>query len=459
MQRHWLIGGGVCAATLWLATCARAAGDAATATTQGAGDAAATHGLAPLALVGVAVLLVAAKLGGEVCERFGQPAVLGELAAGILLGNLALVGFGAAEPFKTDATISALAELGVIVLLFEVGLESKLGELLAVGWSALLVALAGTLCSLVLGWGVAAYFLPAAPRLAHIFIGATLCATSVGITARVLRDLGKLQTREARIILGAAIVDDVLGLVMLAVVAGSIAAVSAGATLAKFAVPLIALKALLFLVGAILVGRYVVPRLLGGVGRFEGRGVLLAFACAFCLLLAWAANGLGLAPIIGAFAAGLVLDEVHFEQLPRHEKRDLEQLLAPVSSLLVPLFFVLTGMRVDLRTVADFRLLGFALALVAAAVIGKQICGLVVLERKVNRLAIGVGMLPRGEVELIFAGVGALLLLPDANGARTPVVNAATYGAIIIVVLLTTMMTPPLLKFTLTRLRPARATD
>ncbi len=445
MQRqHWLIGGGVCAATLWLTTGAQAAGDAATA---------AAHGLAPLALVGVAVLLVVAKLGGEVCERFGQPAVLGELAAGIVLGNLTLVGFGAAAPFKTDATIGALAELGVIVLLFEVGLESKLGELLAVGWSALLVALAGTLCSLALGWGVAAYFLPDAPRLAHVFIGATLCATSVGITARVLRDLNKLQTREARIILGAAIVDDVLGLVMLAVVAGSIAAASAGATLSTFAVPLIALKALAFLVGAILVGRYVVPRLLGGVGRFEGRGVLLAFACAFCLLLAWAAHKLGLAPIIGAFAAGLVLDEVHFELLPRHEKRDLEQLLAPVSSLLVPLFFVLTGMRVDLRTVADFHLLGFALALVAAAVLGKQICGLVVTERKVNRLAVGVGMLPRGEVELIFAGVGATLLLPDASGTAQPVVNAATYGAIVIVVLVTTMMTPPLLKFTLTRTR------
>jgi Kef-type K+ transport system membrane component KefB len=247
--------------------------------------------------------------------------------------------------------------------------------------------------------------------------------------------------------------------VLLAVVAGSIAAVAAGATLSKLSVLLIALKAALFLLGAGLLGQYVVPRLLRGMGRFEVRGVLLTFAVAFCLLLAWTAHLFGLAPIIGAFAAGLVLDEVNFESVPRYEKQDLQALLAPVGTLFVPLFFVLTGMRVDLRVVARPALVGFALALTVAALVGKQLCGLVVLERKVSRAAVGFGMLPRGEVELIFASVGATLLLPDANGHFAPVVNDATYGAIVCVVLTTTLVTPPLLKWTLMRRRDGVGLD
>ncbi|HKP73249.1 MAG TPA: cation:proton antiporter, partial [Pyrinomonadaceae bacterium] len=164
-----------------------------------AGDAAgegasAGHGLDPLVLVGVAVVLVIAKLGGELFERFKQPAVLGELVGGMLVGNLALVGLTAVEPLKTNEIIGALAEIGVILLLFEVGLESNLAEMLEVGWSSLLVAVAGVVVPFFLGWGVAAYFIPNEARLGHIFIGATLCATSVGITARVLKDLGRLNT-------------------------------------------------------------------------------------------------------------------------------------------------------------------------------------------------------------------------------------------------------------------------
>src|SRR5205085_10729625 len=313
MKWHRLFGLCACAMALWLAADARSVEVADMSAHADTGTT--SPELAPLVLVGLGLMLVVAKLGGEVCERFRQPVVLGELAGGILLGNLALVGVTVFEPLKTDQIVGALAQLGVILLLFEVGLESDFKALLAVGWSALLVALAGTAASLALGWLTARYFLPDAPRLAHFFIGAALCATSIGITARVLRDLDKLQTREARIILGAAVVDDVLGLVMLAAVAGSIAAVSAGAGLSKLSVLLIALKAALFLFGAGLLGQYVVPRGLRGMGRFEVRGVLLAFAVAFCLLLAWTAHLFGLAPIIGAFAAGLVLDEVHFESV------------------------------------------------------------------------------------------------------------------------------------------------
>jgi Kef-type K+ transport system membrane component KefB len=417
--------------------------------TEGATGAA--HGLDPFVLLGVGLILIAAKLGGELFERIKQPAVLGELVIGIVVGNLALAGFTAAEPLKSNEIISALAEIGVIILLFEVGLESNLGEMLEVGWSSLFVAVAGVVAPFFLGWAVAAYFLPAESRLGHFFIGATLCATSVGITARVLKDLGRLQTRESRIILGAAVIDDVLGLVILAVVAGAIKAAAAGAALSLSEVAVITGKAVGFLFGAIAVGRYITPHIFRRAGRFESRGVLLALSLAFCFLLAWAAARMGLAPIVGAFAAGLVLDEVHFETFDERGKHDLQQLITPVSTVLVPIFFVVMGMRVDLRAFARIELLGFAAALTVAAIVGKQICSLVVVERGLNRAAIGLGMIPRGEVGLIFAGLGATLVLPNAQGMMEPVINAGTFGAIVIMVIVTTLVTPPALKRSLAR--------
>src|SRR5712664_2439831 len=255
--------------------------------TPAAGD---VHGLQPIVLVGLACMLVIAKLGGEFFERIGQPAVLGELVGGIIIGNLVLFGFMGAEPLKTNEVIGALAEIGVIILLFEVGLESDLKEMIEVGWSSLLVAVLGVIAPFFLGWGTAAYFIPDEPRLVHIFIGATLCATSVGITARVFKDLGKLATREARIILGAAVIDDVLGLLILAVVAGAIKASQSGGSLAFTDVAILASKSIVFLTGAIALGHYVVPHLFNGAGRLKGKGVLVALAIAFCFLLAWVAS-------------------------------------------------------------------------------------------------------------------------------------------------------------------------
>jgi Kef-type K+ transport system membrane component KefB len=417
----------------------------------GVDEGGAGHGLDPFVLVGVAVMLIAAKLGGELLERIKQPAVLGELIIGIVIGNLMLTGFTAAEPLKTSEIISALAEIGVIILLFEVGLESNLGQMLEVGWSSLFVALAGVVAPFFLGWGVAAYFLPDESRLAHFFIGATLCATSVGITARVLKDMRRLQTREARIILGAAVIDDVLGLVILAVVAGAIKAAAAGALLSLLDVAIIAGKAVAFLFGAIAVGRYVTPPIFWRAGRLEVQGVLLALSIAFCFLLAWVAALVGLAPIVGAFAAGLVLDEIHFKTFEERGKHDLQRLIAPVSAVLVPIFFVLMGMRVDLRAFARIELLGFAAALTVAAIIGKQVCSLVVVDRGLNRAAIGLGMIPRGEVGLIFAGLGTTLLLPNAQGVSEPVIGAGTFGVIVIMVIVTTLVTPPALKRSLAR--------
>lgn len=426
---------------------------------EGVTDGGASHTLDPMVLAGVAAILVIAKVGGELFERVGQPAVLGELIGGIVCGNLVLLGFHGAEALKTNEIIAALAEIGVIILLFEVGLESSLGEMLEVGWSSLVVAVLGVIVPFFLGWAVAAYFIPQEATLGHVFIGATLCATSVGITARVLKDMGRLTTREARIILGAAVIDDVLGLLILAVVAGAIKAQSAGVALSMVDVAIIAVKAIAFLVVSIVLGHYVMPYLLRGLGRFEGHGVLLAVTLAFCFFLAWAASMVGLAPIVGAFAAGLILDEVSFDSMPNHEKKDLERLLNPVSTVLVPIFFVLMGLKVDLRAFLQPQLLGFAAVLTLAAIIGKQICALGVLERGSNRLAVGLGMIPRGEVGLIFAGIGATLMLPNAAGTPEPVIGPSTFGVVVIMVIITTLVTPPALKWSLERKGRTQDTD
>jgi Kef-type K+ transport system membrane component KefB len=431
-----------------LLICVRSLQAAESAIPAAAGDA---HGLQPLVLLGIAVMLLLGKLGGELFERFKQPTVLGELIGGIVLGNLVLFGFNGAEPLKTNEVIGAIAEVGVIILLFEVGLQSDLKEMMAVGWSSLLVAALGVIAPFFLGWAVSAYFIPNEPRLVHIFIGATLCATSVGITARVFKDLGKLATQPARIILGAAVIDDVLGLIILAVVAGAIKATAAGEALSAMAVAVIALKAIVFLVGAIALGQLVVPVLLRSAGRLKSEGILLTLAISFCLLLAWLSAKVGLAPIVGAFAAGLVLDEVHYKPAHARNQRDLSELLKPVSLVLVPIFFVLMGMKVDLRFFARLDLLGFAIALTLAAIIGKQVCSLGVLERGTNRLAIGLGMIPRGEVGLIFAGIGATLMLRNSLGVPQAVINSATFGAVVIMVIVTTLVTPPLLKWSLDR--------
>jgi Kef-type K+ transport system membrane component KefB len=407
--------------------------------------------LNPLVLIGIAFVLLIGKIGGEIFERIRQPAVLGELVAGIVFGGLTLIGFSAIEPLKTDAVIAALAQIGVIILLFEVGLETNLKEMREVGWSSLLVAVAGVAAPFFLGWVVARYFLPDESRLVHIFVGATLCATSIGITARVLRDLGKIKLKESRIILGAAVIDDVLGLLILAVVSEAIHAAATGASVSASTVAVMAVKAVAFLLAAIIAGHFVMPHLFKGVGRFRTSGMLLAFSIVFCFTFAWLAAIVELAPIVGAFAAGLVLDEVHFKPFERSDETSLEELLRPLSTILVPIFFVLMGLHLDLRVFARLDIVGFAIVLTAAAIIGKQVCSLAVAERGLNRLAIGVGMVPRGEVGLIFAGIGTGLTLPNIQGLNEPVINSATFGAVVAMVVVTTMITPPVLKWALSR--------
>jgi Kef-type K+ transport system membrane component KefB len=399
------------------------------------------------------VIILAAKLGGDLFERFGQPPVLGELFLGIIIGNMHLVGVNFFDQIGTSPTLEVLAEIGIIILLFEVGLESTISEMLKVGATSFMVAMVGVIVPFFLGWGVSAWFLPDESIYVHIFIGATLTATSVGITARVLKDIGLIKSREARIILGAAVIDDIMGLIILAVVAGVIASVASGASgsVSTMSILMICAKAILFVVGAILIGSFVLPRYFKMAFHLRGNAILLSSVLIVCFGLAWLAGLVGLAPIVGAFAAGLILDKVQFRQFTERGDHDLEELIAPIAAFLVPIFFVRMGSMVDLTTIGQEGILGFAALITIAAMVGKQACSLAVWDKETKRIAIGIGMIPRGEVGLIFAGIGSKLVL-DGH----PVIASSTYAAVVIMVILTTLMTPPLLKYSL--LRPSRRT-
>jgi Kef-type K+ transport system membrane component KefB len=396
------------------------------------------------------LFIIAAKIGGELLGRMGQPPVLGELIIGVLLGNLGLFGFTALEPLRDNVMLRVVAEIGAILLLFEVGVESDLVQLLAVGWSSLVVATLGVIAPMIMGYFVSSQLLPQAGWLSHLFVGGTLTATSVGITARVLKDLGKSNTKEARIILGAAVADDVIGLVVLAVVSGLVAAETAssgsGGNVSWTAVLWIIVKAALFLSLAVVIGRFWSQRMFVYAAKLKVAGALLALCICFCFLVAGVASLVGLAPIVGAFAAGVVLEEVHYKPFVERGERRVEELLFPITTLVVPIFFVLMGFRVDLKSFASTQVLLFAGLITFVAILGKQICGLGVLERGVDRLAIGVGMIPRGEVGLIFAGLGSTLFLQGK-----PVLSQTTFSALVLMIMLTTFITPPVLKMAFER--------
>ena len=396
-------------------------------------------------VLGLAVILVAAKIAGHLAVRFGQPAVLGELVAGLALGSADLFGLQWFHPLESDTGIDMLARIGVLILLFEVGLESTVRDMLKVGLPSVSVAVLGVAAPFALGWGVSSLLIPDRSAYVHAFVGATLTATSIGITARVLRDLGRSTSPEARIILGAAVIDDVLGLMILAIVAGVITAADAGAAVSYSMVGSILLKGSLFLVGSLVLGVYISPRAFGLASRLGGQGVLLTTALAFCFAMAYLASAIGLAPIVGAYAAGLILEDLHVEGFRTRGEGNLESLLQPISTFLVPVFFVVMGMRVDLSVFRQIDVLGLAGMLTIAAIAGKQVCALGA-GRGADKLTVGIGMVPRGEVGLIFANIGLGLSL---NGR--PIVDAAVFSAIVIMVITTTMFTPPALKWSLNR--------
>jgi Na+:H+ antiporter len=393
-------------------------------------------------VLALALILLVAKLGGDLAARIGQPAVLGELIGGILLGNVPLFGHSLMERLKSDPTLDMLGRIGALILLFEVGLESTVAQMLRVGLSSLLVAAIGVIGPFILGYGVAAWLLPGSSAYEHAFIGTVLCATSVGITARVFKDIGRVQTPEARIVLGAAVIDDVLGLLVLAVVAAIATAADKGKALSGIEIGVTVTKAVAFVAFAIALGRLLSPRLFRIAARLRARGVLVAVGLSFCFVLAWLSDQVGLAPIVGAFAAGLVLEEVHSREFTGRGERALDQLIEPISHFLVPIFFVLMGVRTDLFALAKPQILGLAAAITVAAIVGKQICGLAVLEKGLDRVFVGLGMIPRGEVGLVVASIGQQL---SVRGE--PMIDSATFSAVVIMVMVTTLLTPPLLKW------------
>jgi Kef-type K+ transport system membrane component KefB len=390
--------------------------------------------------LGLTVVVTAALVGGHFAGRFGQAAVLGELLAGVLLGSLA--GIAGLRFIATDRYLDIIAQVGMLLLMFEVGLDLSVRDLFAVGPSSLMVAVIGTLASLAVGTGAATLFMPGAPQPTHIFVGAALTATSVGITARVLKDLGASRSIEARIVLGAAVVDDVLGLVVLGMVGAWFAPHRGVAAAGNASIPALIMKTAGFLVLAIVLGTQLTPAWFRQAARLRTKGALLAVGLCFCFFLSWAASAIGLAALVGAFAAGLVLEDSHSEMFVRRGERPLNELLQPMTSFLVPVFFVLVGFRADIRALAHPTALAVPVALTIAAIVGKLLCGVGVLAAGASRLTVACGMIPRGEVALVFAALGGTYKI-----GPLPLLDQSGYTAIVTVVILTTLITPPALKW------------
>ena len=418
---------------------------------------------APMVLAGVLLSLVfiylASKLGGELSKSLDLPPVLGELVAGVVVGVSALhilvfpeAGATAsdsvvmtilqqigglnsetiAEVFSAQSeVISVLAEIGVIILLFEIGLESDLRELQKVGATAAVVAVVGVIAPFV-GGTVGLILIFGMPTIPAVFAGAALTATSIGITSKVLSELGQLKSTEGQIIVGAAVIDDVLGIIVLAVVASLAKTGEVDVTNLVYLI----ISATAFLLGSIFLGKFFNKSFVAIAEKLQTRGKLVIPALIFAFFMAFLANAIHLEAILGAFAAGLVLDETD-------KRKELDQQVLPIADILVPIFFVSVGARVDLSvlnpTIAENRQgLVIAAFLIVVAIIGKVITGWAAFgEEKINRLAIGIGMIPRGEVGLVFAGIGA------ASG----VLDKPLQAAIIIMVILTTFVAPPMLRF------------
>lgn len=368
-------------------------------------------------------ILGAAKLLGALAQWFGQPAVLGELCAGVVLGGSVL---GVVDP--TVEVLHLLAELGVIVLLFAIGLETDLKKLLEVGAASSVVAVAGVVLPFAFGYAVCLAM--GLNNLTAVVAGATLTATSVGITARVLSDLNRLHEPESQIVLGAAVIDDVVGLVILAVVAG----VTKGEGISLWGVTRTTLVAFGFLAGTLLIGRLVVPPLLKRLSKIDLPGTPTMLAVMLAFGLAWLANYAGSATIIGAFAAGLLVRE-------SPDAHAIERGIANLGHFFVPIFFVIVGAAVDVTAFdpldsSNHRTLAVGGALIVAAVLGKFLAGYAPFWIRGNKRVIGVGMIPRGEVGLIFAQMGL----------SSGVFDAAMFSAVALMVMVTTFMAPPLLK-------------
>ena len=373
-------------------------------------------GVETLLFVLVAII-VATKLCGEIAQRVGQPAVLGELVAGVLLGGSVL---GIVDP--TDPVLHAFAELGVLILLFEIGLHTDLKALAKVGTTALTVGVVGVVLPFFGGLFVARAL--GVAMLPSVVIGAALTATSIGISARVLSDLGQLRTPEGQVVIGAAVLDDVVGLIILSIVAATVA----GAQMSAGGVAGTAATAIGFVVIAVALGSVAIPPLFDLLESVRVRGALGIIALGFALFLAWLATRGGSAMIIGAFAAGLILH-------PTPQRKEIERSVTQLGFLFVPIFFASVGASVDLRALATPPALSVGGALIVVGLVGKILAGFSPWWFKGNKLMIGIAMVPRGEVGLIFAQMGLV----------SGVLTGELFGALMLMVVVTTFVTPPLL--------------
>jgi len=442
-------------------------------------------------LIELAIIIVVAIIGRWAAIRFDQPAVLGELLIGVILGNVAywlgsplsffimhlsdagqifdriwltggtafdaakyifpaselepggmgqrlvqiMTGPGANKFIIMGFSLWLFSNLGVILLLFMVGLESSVKEMLEVGPKASKVAIVGVVCPFILGLMASIWLLPNSESPVHLFLAATFCATSVGITARVFKDLNSIQTNEAKIILGAAVVDDILALVILAIVVGIVT--TGGVRF--FEVGRILLFSIIFLGVIIKYGERFIRWVLPYVSVLDRNNSKLLFPLALAFLLAWFANLIELATIVGAFAAGLILDDDQFA-MDEDTRTTMEETIKPLETIFAPIFFVLMGMQVNLGTFLQRETLWLSVAFIVVAMLGKIVAG-IPAGRGTDRTTVGIGMLPRGEVGLIFASIGKGL----------GVVTDSIFSAVVIMVIVTTLITPLLLKWSLTR--------
>jgi Kef-type K+ transport system membrane component KefB len=405
------------------------------------------HQIIPTILISLAVLWSLTQGFGILMDKFKLPRVLGELLCGIFLSAilLELNSFGLTENLlgsflqnsisfiQASDVLFALGEIGIILLLFEIGLETELDQIVSVGKEATFVAIGGVVCPFVFCYIFAYFFNRAFPAQAWssnltLFAGLVLAATSIGVTARVFKDLNKLHLPEAKIVLGAAVIDDVIGLMMLSVISTLVSTNSFSLGI----VCLTVVKSLVFLLGSIFVGRKVSNALIGQSYKQSNPLDLMVCVLAFCFLMAYLANLAGLAPIVGAFAAGLALDAVKLKGA-FGETKSIEDFTAPIRSILAPIFFVKVGLSIQLESI--FSALPFALTLIAC--FSKLVSGYVLpLKTKLNRLVIGIGMMPRGEVGLVVASIGfGLKILPSH-----------IYSALVFAVVMTTLIAPILLQ-------------
>ncbi|MEA1901895.1 MAG: cation:proton antiporter [Actinomycetota bacterium] len=385
-------------------------------------------------LVDLLIILVAAKIGAELMSAIRQPPVIGELIMGMVVGA-SLLGW---IDVQAGGIVPTLAELGVIILLFEVGLQIQMRDMLRLGSVAVSVALIGVVVPFAFGYYASLLFdLGGGSTEVALFLGAAMTATSVGITARVFSDFGGMETDEARTVIGAAVVDDIVGLLILAVV---VALLGSDGSFATGDLLGLVLRVGVFLVVAVGVGALVMPYLLKLLSSLRVPGSYIVGALVIAIGVAVAAETLaGLDPIVGAFVAGLIVGQAE------HVER-IQSEIRPISHLLVPVFFVTIGAQINIQTLFEPGILiaGFVLSLLAA--IGKVVAGLGVGRKPLRKLVVGVGMIPRGEVGLIFAGLGATTL--------SAVIGEPEVAIVVLMVILTTVLGPLLLSNLLRRPPP-----